>query len=191
MPCKLAGVLAALVLIGCSSRAPAPQPSPSAVAGAASGAPASATQVPVHIVGQGNARTPAVMTWSKGNRRVYTIKALAFVGDAVGGTNGSGVLDHPHVTFVDKSGSSTVADAPKAVVKQRDNSIDMTGGVQARTADGGVLTCDTLRYDTRTERLSGEGHVVLTGQNGLQLTGDHLDGDVRLHDVKVWSGSRG
>jgi lipopolysaccharide assembly outer membrane protein LptD (OstA) len=73
-------------------------------------------------------------------------------------------------------------------VKQRDNSIDMTGGVHARTADGGVLTCDDLRYDANRERMYGEGHVVLTGPNGLQLRGDHLDGDVRFHDVRVTSG---
>ena len=98
------------------------------------------------------------------------------------------VFSQPHVTFVDKTGAITIADAPKATVKQRDNSIDMTGGVHARTADGGVLTSYDLRYDATRERLYGEGHVVLTGPNGLQLRGDHLDGDVRLHDVRVTSG---
>jgi hypothetical protein len=181
--------LAALVLTGCAGKTAATGSSPG---GSAHAAPSpSATQVPVHVVGQGTARTPAVLTWSKHNRKIYVIHALAFVGDAVGGTNGTAVLQQPKVTFIDRTGSATVADAPKAVVKQRDNSIDMTGGVHARTAEGGILTCDTLRYDAQTERLDGEGHVVLIGPNGLQLSGDHLDGDVRLHDVKVWSGGRG
>jgi hypothetical protein len=181
--------LAILMLAGCSGRSPAPSATPAPASPA--GAEPTATQVPVHVVGVGTARTPAVMTWSKGSRKIYTIRALAFIGDAVGGTNGSGLLEQPHVTFIERSGSSTVADAPKATVKQRDNSIDMTGGVHARTAEGGILTCDNLRYDAHSERLHGEGHVVLTGPNGLQLTGDHLDGDIRLHDVKVWSGGRG
>jgi hypothetical protein len=183
----VAGVAGLILLAGCAGRATAPSPGP-----AASAAPsATASQVPVHVVGHGDAVTPAVMTWSKANRKVYTIRALSFVGNAVGGTNGSAVLDRPHITFIDRSGSATVADAPKATVKQRDNSIDMMGGVGARTAEGGILTCVNLRYDATTERLHGEGHVVLTGPNGLQLSGDHLDGDVRLHDVKVWSGGRG
>ena len=182
----VAGVAGLIFLAGCAGRAPAP---PSGQAAPA--ATGTATPVPVHVVGQGNALTPAVMTWSKANRKVYTIRALSFVGNAVGGTNGSAVLDRPHITFIDRSGSSTVADAPKATVKQRDNSIDMMGGVRARTAEGGILTCDNFRYDATTERLHGEGHVVLTGPNGLQLSGDHLDGDVRLHDVKVWSGGQG
>jgi hypothetical protein len=182
----VAGIAGLIFLAGCAGRAPAPSSGEAAPA-----ATATATPVPVHVVGQGNALTPAVMTWSKANRKVYTIRALSFVGNAVGGTNGSAVLDRPHITFIDRSGSSTVADAPKATVKQRDNSIDMMGGVRARTAEGGILTCDNLRYDATTERLHGEGHVVLTGPNGLQLSGDHLDGDVRLHDVKVWSGGQG
>ena len=185
-----AAAAALVVLAGCGHGSSQPQASPSPTPAAGVTPAARATQVPVHVVGKGNADTPAVMTWSKGNRKVYTIRALAFVGDAVGGANGSGVLDRPHITFIDKGGS-TVADAPKATVKQRDNSIDMTGGVHARTAQGGLLTCDTLRYDAHSERLYGEGHVVLSAPNGLQLSGDHLDGDVRLSDVKVWSGSRG
>jgi hypothetical protein len=126
----VAGIAGLILVAGCAGRATAPSPAPSA-----SAAPtATASQVPVHVVGQGNALTPAVMTWSKANRKIYTIRALSFVGNAVGGTNGSAVLDRPHITFIDRSGSATVADAPKATVKQRDNSIDMMGGVRARTA---------------------------------------------------------
>lgn len=184
-----AALALALVLAGCGGRGGSAPASP-APAPAAAGAKVTPTPVPIHVRGAGNARTPAVLTMSKANRRIYTIRALGFVGDALG-TNGSAVLEQPHVTFVDKSGSVTIADAPKATVKQRDKSIDMTGGVHARTAEGGILTCDDLRYDAQTERLHGEGHVVLIGPNGLQLTGDHLDGDVRLHNVTVTSGGRG
>jgi LPS export ABC transporter protein LptC len=184
----LAGLML-LVLAGCgggsgaSGGTAAASPAPSTtVAVEATSAP-----VPVHIKGLGTEHVPTVLTQSKHNRRIYTIRALSVEGNLIG-TDGTGVFAQPHVTFVDKTGSVTIADAPEATVKQRDNSIDMTGGVHARTADGGVLTCDSLRYDAHRERLYGEGHVVLTGSNGLQLTGDHLDGDVRLHDVRVTSG---
>jgi LPS export ABC transporter protein LptC len=177
----------ALAAAGCaphggtsSSRSPAPGVSPAA-------AP-SATPVPVHVRGFGTKAQPSVLTGRKQGRRIYVIRALAFEGDIGGTANGSAVLDEPHITFVDRSGAVTTADAPKATVKQRDKSVLMTGGVHARTAEGAVLTCDTLRYDASTERFHGEGHVTVTGPNGDQLTGDHLDGDVRLHDARVTSG---
>ncbi|HEV2739911.1 MAG TPA: LPS export ABC transporter periplasmic protein LptC [Candidatus Elarobacter sp.] len=153
-------------------------------------AAAAATPVPVHVHGFGTKQNPSVLTGRKQGRRIYVIRALAFEGDIAGSADGSAVLQEPHITFVDRSGANTIADAPKATVKQRDNTVFMTGGVHARTAEGAVLTCDTLRYDARGERFHGEGHIVVTGPNGTQLTGDHLDGDVRLHDARVTSGGR-
>jgi LPS export ABC transporter protein LptC len=174
----------ALLLAGCGGRESAgPTPSPTPYV------QHTPTPVPVHVHGIGDARTPTVLTETKNNRRRFTVLALSMEGNLIG-TDGVGVFAQPHVTFVDKTGAITIADAPKATVKQRDNSIDMTGGVHARTADGGVLTCDDLRYDANRERMYGEGHVVLTAPNGLELRGDHLDGDVRLHDVRVTSGGR-
>ena len=187
--------LTLLVLASCTSQQPQPggTPAPSATPSfPATPAPAaSQSPVPVHVRGEGTATKPSILTGTKSNRRLYTIRALVFEGDVSGSEDGVATLQQPHVTFVDKSGSVTVADAPKAVVKQRSNSIDMTGGVHARTAEGGILTCDDLRYDARTERFHGKGHVVVTSPSGLQLSGDHLDGDVRLHDVKVTSGGPG
>ena len=186
MRTERAAALAAFVLAaGCTAPAPTGTASPAPRAVTATPEP-----VPIHVRGVGNARTPTVLTETKNNRRRITVRALTVEGNLIG-TDGVAVFAQPHVTFVDKTGAITIADAPKATVKQRDNSIDMTGGVHARTADGGVLTSDDLRYDANRERLYGEGHVVLTGPNGLQLRGDHLDGDVRLHDVRVTSGGRG
>jgi lipopolysaccharide assembly outer membrane protein LptD (OstA) len=53
-----------------------------------------------------------------------------------------------------------------------------------------VLACDTLTYNGDTERFHGEGHVHLIAPNGLELSGQHLDGDVKLQDVTV-TGGRG
>jgi len=178
-------VLAALLAAGCG---PHGQPSAVSSPGASNSPAPSATPVPVHVHGFGTKRNPSVLTGRKQGRRIYVIRALAFEGDIAGSADGSAVLQDPHITFVDRSGAATIADAPKATVKQRDNTVFMTGGVHARTAEGAVLTCDTLRYDAGTERFHGEGHVVVSGPNGMQLTGDHLDGDVRLHDARVTSG---
>jgi LPS export ABC transporter protein LptC len=160
-----------------------------AAAGSAGPSP-TATPLPVHVRGFGTKEQPSVLTGTKKGRRIYVIRSTSFEGDSAGGADGSAVLQETHITFVDRSGAVTIAEAPKATVKQRDKSVLMTGGVHARTAEGAVLTCDTLRYDAGTERFHGEGHVAVTGPNGEQLDGDHLDGDVRLHDARVTSGAR-
>ncbi|HZO93819.1 MAG TPA: LPS export ABC transporter periplasmic protein LptC [Candidatus Baltobacteraceae bacterium] len=179
-------VLVLTAASGCAPRAPS---AASAGASPTAGGSPGATPVPVHVRGVGTAQTPTVLSETIHGRRVYTIRAMLFEGDIVGSHEGTAVLQQPHVTFIDKSGAATVADAPKATVSQRDKSVLMTGGVRARTQEGSILTCDTLRYDTETERFDGEGHVVLRGANGAVLEGDHLDGDVRLHDVRVTSGA--
>ena len=178
-------LLACALLAGCGGGATQTAQTPAATQSAAPESTA-ATPVPVHVRGEGTASSPTVMTQTnRAGRKIYTIRALEFEGDTSGGRNGSAVLQQPHITFVDKDGSVTIADAPKATVKQADNSVLMTGGVHARAADGGILTCDRLRYDAHTEQFHGDGHVVLTGTNGLTLTGDTIAGDVRLHQVRV------
>ena len=185
MRARLAALAAgAVAAAGCGSHG-----APSSTGSPAPGA-AAATTVPVHVRGFGTKDQPSVLTGIKKGRRIYVIRSTSFEGDSAGGGDGTAVLQQTHITFVDRSGAVTIAEAPKATVKQRDKSVFMTGGVHARTADGAVLTCDTLRYDAGTERFRGEGHVVVTGPSGDQIGGDHLDGDVRLRDARVTSGSR-
>jgi hypothetical protein len=121
---------------------------------------------------------------SKRTRIAYQLRALASVADIVG-TQSVVTFEQPHITFNDGRGKKLIADSPQAKITQRDKSVLMSGGVHARADDGSVLTCDTLRYDGRTEKLHGQGHVVLTGPNDLTLTGKYLEGDVRLDDVRV------
>ena len=122
-------------------------------------------------------------------RTIYIIRANSFVADTTAGhaATGSGTFDRPHITFVDRSGARTVADAPKAVLTSADKSVLMTGGVHTRSQDGNVLSCDRLRYNGNTERIHGDGHVVLTTAQGFTLVGDEIDGDARLENVRVYS----
>jgi LPS export ABC transporter protein LptC len=121
---------------------------------------------------------------SKGTRIAYQLRALSSQADIVG-TQSVVTFEQPHITFLDHQGKKLIADSPQAKITQQDKSVLMSGGVHARAADGSVLTCDTLRYDGRTEKLHGEGHVTLSGPNDLILTGEYLEGDVRLDDVRV------
>ncbi len=171
----LAGVLLTL-LCGCESTGgggPAETPAPTP------------TAVPIHVETQGDALHPATFTASEHNRRVYLVTAKSSVGDRLGDGSFIVALSQPHVTFFDKNGKTLIGDSPKAVVTERDKTILMSGGVTARTQDGAVLTCDTLTYDGRVERIHGEGNVVLTSARGDRLTGDTIDGDVRLNHVTV------
>jgi LPS export ABC transporter protein LptC len=168
----------AAFLAGCGAKHP---PSASATA-----APkATGTAIPIRIVTQGgDGRYTNIVQTVKG-RKVYTIRALSSESEQTGAGNAVATLEQPHVTFVDKSGTATIADAPKAHVTGQDKNVVMTGGVHAMTSSGSVMTCDVLTYNGQTERLHGDGHCRLVGSNGVEMTGNHVDGDVRLQEVKI------
>ncbi len=180
---RYAGAIGALVLLTACAHATAPAPAPSP-----SGArpPSGPTPVPLHVVSSGNGSV-TTLTEMKHGRRLYTIRASSFVADSAAGASatGNGTFEQPQITFEDRKGGSTVANAPKAVLTGADKSVIMTGGVRARSQDGNVLHCDRLRYDGKTERVHGEGNVRMETPSGLVLVGDVLDGDARLADVVV------
>ncbi len=167
-------VLLVIVLAACGGNAPSAAPSSSP----------NASPVPLHVTSSGNGRY-TTLTEMKRGRRLYTIRATSFVADTTEGDGGNGSFDAPEITFVDRSGGSTVATAPKAVLTGADKSVLMTGGVRARSQDGNVLHCDRLRYDGKSERVHGDGHVRLETPTGFVLLGDAIDGDARLRNVTV------
>jgi LPS export ABC transporter protein LptC len=177
-PKLVAAVALGLTLASASS----PSPSPAASAGP--------TSEPVHIESNSNGDEYVTIVHrvnagtGKGTRIAYQLRALSNQADIVGGET-IATFAQPHITFYDRRGKTLIADSPQAKIQQQDKSVLMSGGVHARAEDGSVLTCDTLRYDGDTERLHGQGHVVLSGPSDLTLTGDDLDGDVRLDDVRV------
>jgi lipopolysaccharide assembly outer membrane protein LptD (OstA) len=178
---KRAGALGLVALLtACAHAAPAPTASP------AGAPPAGPTPLPLHVVSSGNGSV-TTLTEMKHGRRLYTIRAATFVADSTAGQSaaGNGTFDQPQITFVDRLGGSTVANAPKAVLTGADKSVIMTGGVRARSQDGNVLHCDRLRYDGKTERVHGDGNVRMETPSGLVLVGDVLDGDARLANVVV------
>ena len=183
-------VLGVALLATACTRQPAAQPTPAASAPpvAAPSAGPTSTAVPIRIETRGGDGQYVTIVETVRGRKVYTIRALSGSMQRNGTNEATGDLEQPHITFVDRSGSTTVADAPKARVAERDKSVVMTGGVHARTSAGTVLTCDKLTYKGNTERFFGEGHVRLTSSssNGeIAIGGDRIDGDVKLQDVKI------
>lgn len=181
------GLALAAVLAGCGRPPAQPAASPGPTASPAPSA--SATALPLRVVTQGGSGKYVTIVQSVRGRKVYTVRALSSVAERSPSGQTVATLEQPHVTFVDRTGGTTVADAPKAQVTERDKSVVMTGGVRATTSQGNVLTCDQLTYSGSSERLRGEGHVRLVSPNGFELGGDHLAGDVRLQNVKITSGA--
>ncbi|HEX3549431.1 MAG TPA: LPS export ABC transporter periplasmic protein LptC [Candidatus Elarobacter sp.] len=187
---RLASALTLAALAACghgggSGPSPKPAASPSGPA-----APAAAgTAVPIHIETHGESGQYVTIVQSLHGRKLYTIRALSTDVQSAGTNEGTGQLDQPHVTFIDRHGATTIADAPKAHLVERDKTVVMTGGVHANTSSGSVLTCDTLTYSGATERFHGEGHVELQARDGMHLSGDRLDGDTRLQEVTVTGGA--
>jgi LPS export ABC transporter protein LptC len=182
-----------LVWLGCAALAACGGPASTATSAAPSAAPArtdAPTAEPVHI--ETNSTGDKYITvvqrvktgTANGTRIAYELRALASQADIVGSQSVI-TFEQPHITFLDHQGKKLIADSPQAKITQQDKSVVMSGGVHARAADGSVLKCDTLRYDGRTEKLHGAGHVLLSGPNDLTLTGKFLEGDVRLDDVRI------
>lgn len=186
---RLAAV-AAMLAAGCGPHAASNGTSTSpAPAASTPGLPAAATPVPIRIETHGGDGQYVTIVQTIRGRKAYTIRALSSNVQRAGTNEGTGEFEQPHITFVGKDGSTTIADAPKAHLAERDKTVVMTGGVHARTSNGSVLSCDTLTYRESTERFHGEGNVQLMARDGLHLEGQHLDGDTRLQDVTVTGGA--
>lgn len=195
LPLLAAAALAACTRGGGTAASPSPAPTPSAAPSASGAAsrPAAgsaaprATTPPVHVVTHGQNGKNVTITETRGGRTVYDVSALASEAQT-GPAGATARLDHPHIVFHDPQRHTTIADAPEATITERDKSVLMIGGVQARSQAGAVLTCDRLRYDGATEKFHGDGNVVLRSPGGMSLTGTKIDGDLRLENVRVTGG---
>jgi LPS export ABC transporter protein LptC len=125
------------------------------------------------------------VTEQRKNRKVYVLRADEQRAEYFGEGSARSEFTNPHVTFYDEKGRTLVADSPTGTAIEKDKSVIMSGGVHAHTQDGKQLTCDTLRYNDATQRLYGDGNVVITSPNGEELRGDHLDADLRLSELHV------
>lgn len=194
----LAGLLA-LGAAGCSPKPP-PRPEPSGTARAPSQATASPAPVtaspeaspgPIKAVSRGTERQPArYIVRDKSGAVVYDIRSSTVTYDRASDGSGVATFADPQVVFHSRSRRTVVADSPKAVAHDRDKSVTMTGGVHAKTDDGKMLTCSTLTYDARDQRILCEGDVVLRNTATNQTaSGERLVTDPDFDHV-VLSGSR-
>lgn len=176
-------VLAALALasvVACNPRSPNAGVSPSP----APRASASASMPAISVRGQGTKNQPVRFIESKGNRVQFQIVTKSFESR---GAPGKTVLTYNdvHITFMGKDGSKLYAQAPKATLDQRTNTVVMSGGVHAKNNEGMTLSCDTLVYNRSTEMVQGDGNVHITNPNGFNGTGSHFESDISLTHTRM------
>jgi hypothetical protein len=187
---RLVGCLGLCSLIACAGPPAAqtahPTPSPAPTTAPAAGPTAEPVHIETNSTGDKYITVVQRVVDAPGRnvRIAYRLRAASSQAD-IAGSSSVVTFASPRITFLDRHGKQLVADSPQAKITQQDKSVLMGGGVHARADDGSVLTCDSLRYDGRSERLHGYGHVVLSNPSGLTLTGRYLDGDVRLDNVRV------
>ncbi len=177
--CIAIAAVALVVLCACNpsvqtSSSPTPSPSPSA------------SGLSFKISGHGTAKQPVrIVEQQRDTGRVqYDLLATSY--ETLSERAGSRAqFEHVHVTFHGKDGSTLVADAPRAIVDQVTNTINMLGGVRAKNDLGTTLSCDTLTYDHVTEMIYGTGHVTITSANGFRATGGRFESDISLSHTRM------
>jgi LPS export ABC transporter protein LptC len=180
-----AALAVALALAGCGGKG-----AHGPAAGAPSAAPPpSATPLAFKVTSNSVGKRNVTLTEQKRGRRVYVLVAESNEADRFAAGTGRSVFTRPHVVFYEEGGKTLTADAPVATVEEQTKTVVMSGGVRARTEGGITLTCDTLRYDDRSEHIHGTGNVVVTTPQGERLQGDTIDADVRLDHVRITGAS--
>ena len=176
---RVAPLAACIAFVAC-----APQPHGAAGTPTPSASPAS-TVPPLDISAQGSAEHPITIAQKRGNRTEYVLTALRSQGTASQGV-GSGTFYTTTVVFYGRSVKLT-AKSPRALVNQADTSqtVRMVDGVVATTANGQTLRCHELTYGNGDKMLHGDGNVIITGPNGMRLTGNHFDSDLNLTNVRM------
>lgn len=180
-------IVAALLAAGCSNPKPVATPSatatPTARASATPSAAASLAPTPPPIVVKGTKRGKRLVEISafSHGRTIYHLFAASVFSDT---RTRKGTFQKTHGLFYEKSGRTLTVDAPIALVDQNSKSVTMTGGVNATTTDGAVLTCDQLIYNDLSQTMHGTGNVKLT-RAGQVLTGEVIDADLHLDQYKV------
>jgi lipopolysaccharide assembly outer membrane protein LptD (OstA) len=122
----------------------------------------------------------------KDNSKAYVLRSDMNVAKSAGEGTGSSEFTNPHIVFSGREGQQLVADAPHAVILMKERSLLMNGGVRAQTSDGMFVKADTLTYNEMTDRLHGVGHVLVTTPRGERLTGDRIDANLHLSEMRIF-----
>lgn len=189
-PIFIAAALAG-VLASCAPKPPAAAPAATPTVTAAPSAALLPSGAPIRAVSRGTEREPArYIVRNKNGRIVYEIASATVVYDRAADGSAVATFNAPHIVFHAGSGRTVAADSPKAVARDKDKNVTMTGGVHAKTDDGKTLGCTTLTYEASGQQILCQGDVVLTNTKTNQTaSGERLVTDPAFEHI-VLSGSR-
>jgi hypothetical protein len=165
-------------LSGCNPQPPKASPTPSVRAST------TPTPLALHITGQGTAKQPVRVLWSRHNHIDAQIIASSFESKGPEARTHA-VFHDAHATFHGRKGEQLQATAPQAILDQTTNQITLLDGVHARSATGMTLECTQLVYDRTSQMLDGTGNVVVTDPKGFRATGSSFTSDISLTHVKM------
>ncbi len=173
----VAALAACALLAGCN-------PKVGSTATATPSASPTSSGLALRISGRGTATRPVRIVQQTGNRKEYDLLARSYESVGAEGT-ALIVFTDVRVTFTGKNGATLYAQAPKALLDQVANTIEMMGGVVAHNGAGTTLRCDRLVYDHATGNIHGTGHVVIASKNGLRATANRIASDISLTHTRM------
>jgi len=75
--------------------------------------------------------------------------------------------------------------APDAAVDEASHNVMLNGGVIARTPGGDSLHADSMTYNALTQRLTGEGHILMRDAQGNTVGGNRAIADLDLQQIRL------
>jgi len=163
-------------------RATTPGPTSPAPTSPASRGPA-ARPVAVDVQSRAAGDRLVTLIEQRKNKVVYVLRADSNTSTRFAEGSGESRFVNPHIVFNGERAQRLYANAPAAIVHERDRSVLMIGGVHAHTDRNVTLTSDTMRYDDAGGRLYGDGNVVIETPQGQRLLCTHVDSDVKFSDM--------
>lgn len=94
------------------------------------------------------------------------------------------VLKNIKGTFYQDNGETVTLTAPKAIYDVNNRNITITEKVKATTDKGATLDADQVIWDSKNEKLLGEGAIKIT-QGDTVITGDKMESNNGISKIKV------
>lgn len=180
-----AALAAFLGLCSCGGRPSAPSSSPPSAAPTAQATKEPDNRTPISFEAPRIGDKYIYLTKQRRNRKVYVLRADAEKGQYFGEDTGRSSFVNPHITFFGSGGKELFAVAPAGLVLERAKTVELSGGVHARSKDGMTLTSDRMLYNDALQTIHASGNVVMNGTDGSQLRGSTLDWNLQSGAIDV------
>lgn len=91
--------------------------------------------------------------------------------------------------YFSKDGNELHVTGDSGVLKQKEKTVDITGHVEGKTADGMIYRGDNIHYDGKTQVLSSDRHFSAE-RDGRVLTADSFKADRILERIEAKGNAR-